>query len=338
MVLCMSLLALAALMLCALLAVFAGIWGSFALAYQLPGRGIGKGLLIGFWAVCWLAIAIAASTGHALPVVAPAIAMVIALLSWWRTIRPRNDRVWADELSRMLGATVEGNMVTLDNVRNFEWRSPRDYTPRWEARRFDLDALCSVDMLLSYWTGPLIAHVLVSFGFHDGRHLAFSIEIRKQRGEAYSVLGGFFRKFETSLIAADERDIVRLRSNVRREDVVLFRVALSPSAMRSLFLAYLAEAESLRRMPRWYNTATANCTTVVFEMMRHIVGHLPLDYRLLLSGYLPEYLHDVGGLTPGYSVAELRAAGRVDARALAADDDPGFSQRIRAGVPGVSPI
>src|SRR3546814_1113198 len=107
-------------------------------------------------------------------------------------------------------------------------------------------------MLLSYWMGPLIAHTLVSFGFRDGRHLAFSIEIRKERGEAYSALGGFFRKFETSLIAADERDIVRLRSNVRREDVDLYRVALSPSAIRSLFLAYLTEAESLRRRPRWY--------------------------------------------------------------------------------------
>src|SRR3546814_12424990 len=93
----------------------------------------------------------------------------------------------------------------------------------------------------------------------------------------------------------------------------------------------------LRRRPRWYNTATANCTTVVFEMMRHIVGRLPFDHRLLLSGHLPEYLHDVGGLTPGYGVADLRAAGRITARALAADADPAFSQRIRAGVPGISP-
>lgn len=325
----------AAFALCLLLAVLAGVWGSFALAYQLPGRGLRKGLLVGIWAACWLVVAMYAAAGHALQMLGPVTTMVIALLYWWRSIRPSNERVWAEELSHMLDARIEGSVVTLDNVRNFQWRSASDYTPRWETRRYDLDQLRSVDVLLSYWTGPLIAHVLVSFGFGDGRHLAFSIEIRKQRGETYSALGGFFRKFETSLIAADERDIVRLRSNVRREDVVLYRVALSQPAMRSLFLAYLAEAESLRRRPRWYNTATANCTTVVYEMMRHIVGHLPLDYRLLLSGYLPEYLHDVGGLTPGYSVAQLRVAGRIAARALAADADPAFSQRIRAGIPGI---
>src|SRR3546814_19913481 len=108
---------------------------------------------------------------------------------------------------------------------------------------------------------------------------------------------------------------------------------LSPSAIRSLFLAYLTEAESLRRRPRWYNTATANCTTVVFEMMRHIVGRLPFDHRLLLSGHLPEYLHDVGGLTLGYGVADLRAAGRITARALAAR--AARSEERREGKEGV---
>jgi hypothetical protein len=175
----------------------------------------------------------------------------------------------------------------------------------------------------------------VSFGFVDGRFLTFSVEIRKARGEAYSTLGGFFKKFELNLIAADERDIVRLRSNVRGEDVYLYRIALPSAAMRSLFLAYLAEADTLRRTPAWYNTATANCTTMVFEMMRHIVSGLPLDYRLLLSGYLPEYLHEVGGLTPGYTVEQLRSAGRINERAHAADQAADFSQRIRAGVPGI---
>lgn len=331
----MSLVAPAALTLCVMLAAFSGIWGSFAFAYQLPGRGIGKGLLIGIWASCWLAVLIAASRGHALQLLGPAAAIVIALLNWWRTIRPRDDRLWADELACTLSGTVEGQVVTLEHVRNFDWRSVSDYTPRWETRQYRLDALRSVDVVLSYWTGPLIAHVLVSFGFADGRHLAFSIEIRKQRGEAYSALGGFFRKYETSLIAADERDIVRLRSNVRGEDVYLYRIALSAAAMRSLFLAYLAEAQSLRRQPRWYNTATANCTTVVFEMMRRIVGRLPLDYRLLLSGRLPEYLYKLGALAPGHTIAQLRAAGRINERALAAGDDPAFSQRIRDGVPDV---
>jgi hypothetical protein len=113
---------------------------------------------------------------------------------------------------------------------------------------------------------------------------------------------------------------------------------LPPAEIRSLFVAYLDEADALRRTPRWYNTATANCTTIVFQMMRRIVSGLPLDYRLLLSGYLPEYIHTAGGLAPGIDLESLHRAGRITARARAADADPAFSQRIRDGVPGVSPI
>nr|WP_241695982.1 DUF4105 domain-containing protein [Solimonas terrae] len=318
-----------------LLSLSATAWGGLALGYQLPARGPGRGWMIGAWIVMGLLVTVLPWSGHAgAALVVGAIAMTV-LLAWWRTIRPSNTRVWADDVARQLGSRVVGDIVTLENVRNFEWRSLGDYSARWETRQYDLGQLRSVDALLSYWTGPLIAHVLVSFGFADDRYLAFSIEIRKEHGEAYSALGGFFRKFETGLVAADERDIVRLRSNLRREDVYLYRIALPPDAIRSLFLAYLAEAESLRRRPRWYNTATANCTTVVFEMLRRIVGRLPLDYRLLLSGRLPEYIAGLGGLTPGVDLATLRRAGCINTRAWLADQDPAFSQRIRDGVPGI---
>jgi hypothetical protein len=204
---------------------------------------------------------------------------------------------------------------------------------RWETRRYDLNQLRSVDMTLSYWMGPAIAHTLVSFGFADGRYLTFSIEIRKERGESFSAIGGFFRKFETVLIAADERDILRVRTNVRGEDDYMYRVEMRPDDMRSLFLAYLDEAAQLRRRPSFYNTLSANCTTIVFDMARRIVRTLPLDYRLLASGYLDEYLYEEGGLVKGYTLAQLHAAGRITERAKAADADPAFSQAIRRGMP-----
>ncbi|WP_447775360.1 Lnb N-terminal periplasmic domain-containing protein [Variovorax boronicumulans] len=314
-------------------------WACAALWYQLPAATPLKVGAMVLWGLFGLAAIVLVWRGKAArPLLSYAIGFAL-LLGWWNTIQPSQNREWADDVARHLKPRVEGNVVTMENVRNFDWRSNTDYTVRWDTRRYDLDRLRSVDVSLSYWTGPAIAHTLVSFGFDDGQFVTFSIEIRKERGESFSSIGGFFKQFENSLVAADEHDILRVRTNVRGEDVYMYRVQLPPAEMRSLFLGYVGEAEALARAPSFYNTLTANCTTIVYDLAKHVVPGLPMDYRLLASGYLPEYLHDVGGLTPGLSMDALRAAGRITDRAIATDKQPGvnFSQAIRNGLPGVAP-
>ncbi len=309
------------------------VWGAFALYYQMPA---GPALRIA--AACvWVLLSLLClivylrRMSRLAALVYPLA--IAGLLSWWGAIPASNDRDWADELAHMTAAVVNGPEVTLANVRNFDWRTESDYTAKWETRSYDLDTLASVDLLLSYWSSPAIAHTLVSFGFTDGRFVTFSVEIRKEKHERFSEIGGFFKEFETSVIAADERDIVRLRTNVRKEDVYLYRIRMAKPAMRSLFMAYVDEANSLTETPRFYNTITANCTTIVYDMVARIVPDLPLDYRLIFSGYLPEYIETVKGLTPGFTVEQLRAAGRIGTRAEAADTAPDFSARIRDGIP-----
>lgn len=251
------------------------------------------------------------------------------LIVWWQTLTPSNVRDWSDDVAETTTVTVQDSIATVSHVRNFDWHSESDYTAQWESRQYDLDQLRTVDMLLSYWTGPAIAHTLVSFGFDDGRFLVFSVEIRKERHEKFSEIGGFFKQFETSIIAAEERDIIRLRTNIRGEDVYLYRIDMSPDAMRQLFLAYAEEASLLAEKPRFYHSITANCTTIVYHMVRQIIPGLPIDYRLLLSGYLPEYIYSIGGLDTTQPLETLRQQGRITKRAIAADNDPDFSQVIR---------
>ena len=313
-------------------------WGALALWFQLaPALAL---LLGAAWCLLGLATVLALLRAPGWPherklLLAAALAG-LAMLGWWQSLAPSHERAWADDVARLLESQRDGNSLTLRNVRAFEWQTEASYTPRWETRHYDLAGLQSADLVLSYWMGPHIAHTLVSFGFADGRQLVFSLEIRKERGEAFSAIGGFFRKFEQVIVAADERDLIRTRSNARGEQVYLYRLRATPAQLRSVLLEYLERAEALRRQPAFYNTLTSNCTTILFELARHIDPTLPLDYRLLASGHFAEYAYDQGALTPGLPYAVLRERGHVNARARKADlDAMDYSRAIRIGVPGI---
>ena len=324
-----------------LLLIAATAWGALALWYPLHLGPAVRGVLVAGWVALGLATLSVVSRPDTwgsragrtlLALFAAGFALV---LGSWLSLTPQHDREWADDVSRLLASEVAGDRVTLHNVRNFDWRTPTDYTPRWETREYDLAKLVSADLVMSYWMGPAIAHTLVSFGFEDDSRVVFSLEIRKERDESFSALGGLFRKFEQVIVAADERDIVRVRSNVRREDVYLYRLDIPPAQLRQVFRGYLQQAAALQHRPAFYNTMTSNCTTILFVLARQIAPGLPLDYRLLLSGYFDRYAYDQHALVPGQTMQALRMRGRITERARAADDAVDFSVRIREGIPGM---
>jgi hypothetical protein len=319
----------------ALAVIAAAGWGALALWFQAPAPAV--------LATIWLILAGAALVGFwrgtYLPLALFVAAWVFMQVWWWLGVRPSNDRAWMPEVAEQTYGSVNGDQVTLHNVRNFEWRSPTDYDERWETRTYDLSQLQSVDLVLSYWGRPAIAHTMVSFGFADGEHVVFSVEIRRKLGDKFSEIGGFFRRYELSVLASTETDSLRVRTNVRNEEGYLYRVYLpeGQAAARALFLSYLDTANQLREQPRFYNTITANCTTIIYQLARKIIDGLPLDYRLLASGYLPEYLDELGALRGADNVEEYRRRGHYTQRALASDHPARFSQAIRVGVPGVEP-
>lgn len=329
-----SVLRFAALPLGTLLLGMPAAWGALALWYQAPGGQLRIGI-VAVWAAFSVGVLVALWQGRAaLAFFSFAIAFGI-LGAWWRHIVPTNDRPWADDVAKITSGTIEGDRVTLRNVRNFDWRSNDDYTQRWETRVYELNRLNSVDMIMSYWDGWVIAHMLISFGFDDGQHVAFSVEVRRQKNQTYSEIGGFFKRDGLSIIAADERDVIRVRTNIRREDDYLYRIRMPLSAMRSLFLGYIEQADALLDTPRFYNTITVNCTTLVYHMMKRIVGYLPWSYRLLFTGYLPAYVYRVGGLDQRFSLEELRALGRITDRARQSDRADTFSEDIRQSIPAI---
>lgn len=294
-----------------------------------------------FWIGLWLATlvgALAAAVRNG-PLTALGIALVATAVFalWWMTILPSNDRDWQPDVAKLLTAEFDPDdptRVVLRNVRNFDWRTPTEAAERWETREYDLDALESMDFILTWWAGPAIAHTMVSFGFSNGEHIVFSLGIRPERGEAFSSVAGFFKTYELILTGADERDAVRLRTSVQSGNrVVLYRVAGRPEVMRGLFVEYLDLANELAERPRFYRTILDNCTTVVWKLADRLVPGLPIDYRVVLSGYLPEYLHDRGSLGTRYSLDELTAMGLLPSDIAYDGTGPGFSAAIRAGLP-----
>jgi len=255
--------------------------------------------------------------------------LVVAVIVWWSLISPSNDRNWTPEVAQLPHATIEGDRVVITNVRNFDYRSEMDFTPRWETRSYDLSKINGLDVFLSYWGSPWIAHTVMSWEFSDGQHLAISIETRKEVGEQYSAILGFFRQFELYFVVADERDVVRLRTNFRGEDVYRYRIKDTPAEARALLLEYLQLANNLADHPKWYNAFSHNCTTEIRNIRQSVGRARSWDWRILVNGHLDEFGYETGMIENSLPFAEVKAQARITERAMktAATDD--FSRAIR---------
>jgi hypothetical protein len=264
-----------------------------------------------------------------------ALAIFAVLVILFLRIRASNDRDWQPEVSVMPYATIKGDLVTIHGVRNFDYRTETDFTPSWEERTYDLRKLDSADLIAVYWAGKPIAHIMISFGFNDKDYLAVSIETRKQKGESHSTVAGFFRQYELYYVVADERDVVRVRTTYRRpqENVHVYRIKASRDNVRRVFLDYIRAINDLREQPQFYNTLMTNCTTGIWLHTRMNPESPPLSWKILLSGYVPDYLYELSRLDKTMPFAQLEKLSCVNEPAHAADKDRAFSQRIRDGLP-----
>ena len=312
-------------------------WGGLAIYYSnLPGEWLRKVLAVAFVLFgATLLIWYFFSAKRILPLFIFCAAFLL-LVGWWSTIPAMQDRDWAPEYGKLTHATINGDLVTIYNIRNFDYRTETDFTPRYYDKTFDLRQLDSVDVITSYWMGDAIAHVFLSFGFAGKDFLAISIETRRQRHQSYSTVAGFFKQYELFYVVADEQDLIRLRTNYRKdppEDVYLYRTRSPVDNARRLFLDYIREINSLAEQPDFYNALTTNCTTSILTHTRVNQGGQPLSWKVLLSGYVPQYLYERAGIDTSMPFEELKRRSHINAAARAADQATDFSQRIRVGLP-----
>ncbi len=309
------------------------LWGALAIWFKLPVPELAKYMVIGVFLIPGafsVAHLFTKKTRRAFLVYAVFFA---ALLAWWNTLTPPADGDWAPTSARQVTGTIEGDILTLDGVREFQWRSENDFTENWTKRTYDLSQLKTLDLLLSYWGDPKMAHFMLSFGFATGEYLTWSVEVRRFKDGGYSPVADFFKAHPLVIFAAEEFDIVGLRSNIWDNDVHIFRLPGRPENMRPLLEEYVRDANLLAQKPHWYNSISTNCTTVVFKMLDAVGVRYDFDWRIIVNGYLPEWLYDNGSLNINYTVEELRALGRINERAKAVGLTDAFSDAIREGVP-----
>jgi hypothetical protein len=260
------------------------------------------------------------------------------ILVWWFALEPSNTRDWQPDVAILPRAEINGDLITLRNIRNCEYSSETRYGVNHYDKTVRLSQLKAVDLFLVYWGSPLIAHTMLSFQFGDDDFVCVSIETRKTVDEEYSALRGFFRQYELIYVLGDERDLVRLRTNFRNEDVYLYRLAFNQDVACPVFLQYLKKINELYENPQWYNALFSNCTTNIRAHALTYTRDARIDWRILVNGFVDEMAYERGMLDTRVPFADLRRLSLINARAKALGDDPDFSLRIREGLlaPGSS--
>ena len=310
-----------------LLVLWLTTWAAAALYFDLLSGSSLRTLAASGYAIAMLGTLLAfRGRGKGIAICVAGFALVLA---WWLTLKPSNDRAWQPDVAQTAWAEISGDRVTIHNLRNCDYRTEGDYTPHWETRSFDLSQIRGMDIFITYWGSPWIAHPIVSFQFGDHDYIAMSIETRKEVGEHYSAVRGFFRYYELIYTVSDERDVVRLRTNYRHgEETYLYHTRATPEHARAVFLNYLERVNRIRNRPEWYNALTNNCTTNIATL----TGEPQWDWRILLNGRADQMIYERGDLATGnLPFAQLRKQALINPAAQAAGDAPDFSRRIREG-------
>ena len=308
-------------------------WAILAIYYSnLPWLGL-RLALAGIFAVfavwaCW----VSARRG----ISAIFLAVFLGIVLWWISISPSNDRNWRPEVAVMPRAFIDGDRIRLTGVRNFDYRSRNDFTVRYEEREVLLSHLTAVDFFVSYWSEGLVAHTFLSFIFDNAPPLSISIETRPEVGEGFAPIASMFKQFELIYAVGDERDIVRVRTNYRKETVYLYRLNSPPENLRRLLLIYLDRINELAGRPEFYHLLSNSCTINIIRYANAAGRQGRFELSHLFNGLIDSYLYHSGRVDTTLPFEELRRRSLINDAAQAADDAPDFSQRIRASLPTIS--
>jgi hypothetical protein len=308
-------------------------WATLAIYYSnLPWSGLRLGLAAAFAAFAIWALGL--SGQRRMP--AAFAVLFLGVVGWWISIAPSHDRPWRPEVAVMPRAVIDGDRVRITGVRNFDYRSRNDFTVRYEEREVRLSRLAALDFYVSYFAAGPVGHTFLSFIFEDAPPLSISIETRPEVGESFAPVASMFKQFELIYVVGDERDLVGVRTNHRREAVYLYRLNTSPEDARRLLLVYLERINELADRAEFYHLLSNSCTINIIRYANAAGRVGRLDIRHVFNGLIDSYLYGSGRVDTVLPFDELRRRSLINETAQAAGPTPDFSRRIRASLPTIS--
>lgn len=244
---------------------------------------------------------------------------------------PRNDRLWVPDQQFMPTISIKENEVTIKNFRNCRYRGINDFDVQWETRIFDIEKLIGVDFIVepfADWRG--LAHTFLSFSFSDGEYVSISVEVRKEKNEEYSVFAGIYWNYEVIYIIGDEKDLIGLRANIRKDPVYLFPIKAKKDQVKKLFLSMVERTAKLGEKPEYYNTLFNTCSTnIVRHLKENFDLKLGIDYRIIFPGYADEAAFELNLIDTDQKLEEARKTFLINSRSEFIEDSKAWSQQIR---------
>lgn len=263
-----------------------------------------------------------------------ALLCILALFfSWYFLQFPSLERNWNEDQKILADIAISWDHVTMKQGRNFDYRATDDFTAQYYDAQYDLQKLVRAWYIIEPFgdrDGP--AHTMLSFDFSDGQNVAVSAEIRKERGESFDAVLGLLRQYELVYMVGDERDLIRLRTNYRKDTVMMYPLKIQPHNLPKFFVSVMERAKKLSEKPEWYNTITNTCTTAIQDHANMLLPEekqISWSKQILLPKYSDEIAYNLGLIDTQLSLEEARTYYTINTRAMAADQDPDFSQKIR---------
>lgn len=264
------------------------------------------------------------------------LALVAVFLIWYFLQFPSLNRNWNSDQKILADITFVGEKVLVKNARNFDYKSPTDYTEGYYDATYDLTKLTRAWYIIEPFgerDGP--AHTMLTFDFSDGQHVAVSVEIRKEVGESFDAIKGLLRQYEIVYMVGDERDLIRLRSNYRRDTVIMYPLDIPAENLPKFFVSVMQRAQKLSVEPEWYNTITNTCTTAIQDHANALLTtekQIPWSKQILLPKTSDEIAYSLDLIDTELTLEEARKYYTINERAMAADQDPDFSAKIRSEI------